>query len=45
MGALVGLAAPGNRARWLLALGAAVIAVALSYTRSQPDSMSPPPRA
>jgi len=36
MGALVGLAAPGNRARWLLALGAAVIAVALSYTGASP---------
>ncbi len=36
MGALVGLAAPRNKAPWVLALGAAVIAVALSYTGVSP---------
>ena len=36
MGALVGLAAPENRARWLLAAGAAVIGFALSYTGVSP---------
>jgi multiple sugar transport system permease protein len=36
MGALVGLAAPDNRAPWLLAAGAAVIGFALSYTGVSP---------
>jgi multiple sugar transport system permease protein len=36
MGALVGLAAPDNRASWLLAAGAAVIGFALSYTGFSP---------
>jgi multiple sugar transport system permease protein len=36
MGALVGLAAPDNRAPWLLAAGAAVIGFALSYTGLSP---------
>jgi multiple sugar transport system permease protein len=36
MGALVGLAAPGNRAPWLLAAGAAVIGFALSYSGVAP---------
>ena len=36
MGALVGLAAPDNRAPWLLAAGAAVIGFALSYTGFSP---------
>jgi hypothetical protein len=36
MGALVGLAAPDNRAPWLLAAGAAVIGFALSYTGLAP---------
>lgn len=35
-GTLVGLAAPENRARWLLAAGAAVIGFALSYTGASP---------
>ncbi|AHM02687.1 Inner membrane ABC transporter permease protein YcjP [Roseibacterium elongatum DSM 19469] len=36
LGALVGLAAPENRVGWLLAVGAAVLGVALSYTPVSP---------
>jgi multiple sugar transport system permease protein len=41
MGALVGLAAPENRATWALALGAAVIGAALTYTGLSPVHVSP----
>jgi len=39
-GALVGLAAPDNRAPWLLVAGAAVIGFALSYTGVSPIHMA-----